>query len=69
MSEHAVRVAVDRLLAQPSPDAAVDVLRAADAGPDSARRDALARLDTYLRQTPDSYQRSVADCIIALRRA
>jgi phosphoglycerate dehydrogenase-like enzyme len=63
-----VQAAVDRLLAQPSHEAAVEVLRAADAGPDSARREALAQLDVYLRLTPEVRSRPIAEAVVALRR-
>ena len=60
---------VAELLLDPTPDAAVAVLRAVEAAPESSRRLALDRLDAFLRSQPEARPRPVVDAVVALRRA
>lgn len=56
------------LLEAPSPEAAVEVLRAADRASDEARRLAILKLDDHLRARPEERSRDVVATLIALRR-
>lgn len=64
-----IETAVATLLAAPTPEAAVAVLRAADEAGETARRRAIAELDEHLRGNPETRQRDVVSALIALRRA
>lgn len=64
-----IETAVRTLLAEPSPEAAVAVLRAADEAGETARRRAIAELDEHLRSRPEHREQNVASTLIALRRA
>jgi len=68
MTERVVATAVDLLLAQPTTEAAVVLLRAVEQAPDAARRIAIDRLDEHLRQNPTERSRPIADAVVALRR-
>jgi len=59
---------VHALLELPSPEAAVEVLRAADRASDDARRLAILKLDDHLRARPETRDRDVVATLIALRR-
>lgn len=67
-AEHVAK-AVDQLLAQPSADAAVELLRAVEGATEAERRLALDRLDNHLRAEPEGRVRPIVDATIALRRA
>lgn len=59
---------VRALIELPSPETAVEVLRAADRAPDDARRLAILELDEHLRARPETRSRDVVATLIALRR-
>ncbi len=67
-TERAVFAAVEQLLAQPSPDAAVALLRTVEQSPEALRSIALDRLDAHLRSSPEKRARPVVDAVVALRR-
>lgn len=64
-----VTTAVERLLEQHDPVAAVELLRVVNGASETGRRLALDKLDTYLRARPDERPRAIVDALIALRRA
>lgn len=68
-ADETVTLRVAELLLDPTPTAAVAVLRAVEAAPESSRRIALDRLDAYLRAQPEARPRPVVDAVVALRRA
>ena len=61
--------AVRELLARPSRESAVALLRAADSSSEESRRAAIAELDAHVRSAPDQRSPDVAAALIALRRA
>jgi len=61
--------AVRELLARPSRESAVALLRAADSASEESRRSAISELDAHVRATPEQRSPDVAAALIALRRA
>jgi len=60
--------AVTSLLSDPTHDAAVRVLRAADDGSEADRRSAVERLERHIQSEPDRRDAHVVGALVALRR-